>query len=72
MNNCDINELYYISYKNFLEKHPETISMPRALALKRYNCYENMRNTKIQQIIDFREELINQENELNKNNKWRK
>ena len=41
--------------------------MPRALALKRYNCYENMRNTKIQQIIDFREELINQENELNKN-----
>ena len=45
--------------------------MSKDLTIKRYNCYEEMRNIKIEQIIEFRDKLINQENEK-KNDKEKK
>ena len=60
----DIKQLYYISFEEYIKKHPELKNVSDELKEKRYNMYEEKRKKKINEAKMKREEII--ENEKNK------
>ena len=67
-NGYTIEELYYMPLDRFLFNHKETINMKKSEQRVRYNFYEQFRIDKIKKLCELRDKLIQEENNINKNN----
>ena len=54
----NIEDLYYVTFKEFQQSHPETITMNQKDQKKRYNFLEELRKTKINEIVEQMKYLI--------------
>ena len=60
----DLNKLYFISFENYIKKHPELQKINQEFKEKRYNQFEQKRIKRINEAKNKREEII--EDEKNK------
>ena len=58
-NGIQVDELYFIDYKEYLSKHPEISSLPEDIKRYRFNLLERLRLKTIKMIKEKRNELIN-------------
>ena len=57
-NGIQVDELYFIDYKEYLSKHPEISSLPEDIKQYRFNLLERLRLKTIKMIKEKRQELI--------------
>ena len=67
----DVDKLYYMSFNDFIYRHPELRNISKDLQEKRYNHYESKRQTKIQRAKDKRQEIITYMTTTNNNKRYR-
>ena len=58
-NGIQVDELYFIDYKEYLSKHPEISSLPEDIKRYRFNLLERLRLKTIKMIKEKRNDLIN-------------
>lgn len=54
-------ELYNISFDEFVHISPDTKKLPKEMQINRYNFYDNHRKSKIKEVIELREKIIEKE-----------
>ena len=60
--------LYYISFDDYIQQHPELKSVDRDLQERRYNHFEEKRKTFINEAIKRRREIIEEKKKTGVNN----
>ena len=63
-----LNELYYKSYKEFVDEHKELIPLNEEEKLNRYNLFEKLRLGKIDYLVEYRDKLKDKEILLREDN----
>ena len=54
-------ELYFISFDEFVTISPDTKKLPKEMQIKRFDFYETHRKNKIKEVIELREKIIEKE-----------
>lgn len=62
-----LNQLYYKTFDEFLLEHTEVMHIDEEARINRYHFYEQLRMNKIDNLVQYREQLIEEEILLQKN-----
>ena len=46
----DINDLYYLNFKQFKDKNPEILNLQKKIQISRHEFFDNLRINKIEEI----------------------
>ena len=71
-----LKQLYYKTFDEFLLEHKEVMHIDESARINRYHFYEQLRQDKINSLVQYREQLIQDEilmkknNEIKENNKY--
>ena len=63
-----LDQLYYKTFEEFIDEHKEIMHLDEEVQKNRYQFYEKLRLDKINSLVEYREKLIQDEQDLLNNN----
>ena len=64
------NELYFQDFETYIKLNPEVIALPKDFQKMRFENIDNYRRETIKMVIEQREKIINNQNEIQRNNDY--